>query len=92
MTEAQERLIALDLRKPEIEKYYEDLAQALKDLEFESGVDSYFQGPDGVVYKVVKPTGTFVAYKELGYHRTKRPDEDRGTLSVKEAQAAGFKV
>ena len=92
MTDTQRRLFQLDLRKAEIEKYYEDLEQAIKDVEAENGINSYFQGSDGVVYKIVKPTGTFVSYKDLNYVRTKRADEARGSLSAKEATAQGFTV
>lgn len=92
LTDAQQRLIQLDLRKKEIDSFYEELEKALADVAAEIGVNSYFQASDGTVFKVVKPTGTFVSFRDLGYNRTKREGEDRGTLSVKEAQAAGFKI
>lgn len=98
LTDAQQRLVDLDLRKPEIEKYYEDLEQAIKDVVKEGGgpaddgIGAMFQAQDGTVYKMVKPAGTFVSYKELNYVRTKRSGEERGSLSVKEAQGSGFKV
>ncbi len=92
LTDAQQRLVQLDLRKKEIDSFYEELEQALTDVVAEIGVGSYFQSGDGTVYKVVKPTGTFVSFRDLAYNRTKREGEDRGTLSVKEAQSAGFNV
>ena len=92
MTDAQRRLFELDLKKAEINKYYEELDQALADVVKEIGINGAFQADDGVVYKVTKPKGRYVTFKDLDYDRTKRPGEDRGTLSVKEAESMGFKV
>lgn len=92
LSDAQQKLIQLDLRKKEIDSFYEELEKALSDVASEIGLNSYFQSSDGTVYKIVKPTGTFVSFRDLGYNRTKREGEERGTLSVKEAQSAGFNV
>ena len=92
MTPAQQRLFDLDLKKAEIDRYYEELEEAIKAVEAENGLGSMFQGPDKVVFKIVKPAGTFITYKDLNYVRTKRPDESRGSLAAKEAEAAGFKL
>lgn len=56
------------------------------------GIDSYIQDPDTLlVYKVVKPTGTFMYYRDLDYKRTAKEGERGGTvLSKKEAEEAGF--
>lgn len=88
LTPAQQQLVALDLRKPEIKAYYEELEATLAAVAQEVGVDGYFKAEDGTVYKVVKPEGQFVTYKPLEFLRTKRAGEARGTLSMKEAQAA----
>jgi Asp-tRNA(Asn)/Glu-tRNA(Gln) amidotransferase C subunit len=92
MNELQAKLVALDLKKKEVEAFYEEMNSVLAELAKEQGLDSMFQAPDGTVYKIHKPTGTFVQYREVGYLRTKREGEDRGTLSVKEAESKGFKV
>lgn len=94
LTDAQRRLVELDLRKPEITAYYEELEQVTAAVAAEVGVDGYFQAPDGTVYKLVKPSGAFVTYKQFAFERTKREGETRGTLSMKEAkdaEANGFK-
>lgn len=91
-TEAQALLAQLDLLKPEIDKYYEDLQKAIEAVHAEVGVDGMFQAADGTVYQIVKPTGTFVTFKDLGFLRTKREGERAGTLSVKKAEEAGFSV
>lgn len=92
LTDAQQRLVKLDLARPAIDKYYEDLEQTLKDVQAEIGTDGFFQSEDGTVYQIVKPNGTFVTFRELGFIRTKRSGEERGSLSVKKAQEAGFTV
>lgn len=94
LTNAQRRLIALDLKKPEITAYYEELEQTVAAVASEVGIDGYFAAPDGTVYKLVKATGTFVSFKQFAFERTKREGESRGTLSMKEAadaRANGFK-
>jgi len=94
MTEAQQRLVKLDLRKPEIEAYYQELEQTVAQVAAEIGLNGYFEAPDGTVYKIVKPSGRFVLFKDLDFLRTKREGEERGTLSKVEADKAranGFK-
>ena len=80
-----------------VEKY-EQLKDAMKELKVKMheslekiGPNSYFQG-NGVVFKVVRPEGTFISFDKIGYVRTKKPTEKRGSLSVKEAKEAGFEV
>lgn len=91
---AQARLVELDLRKPEIQAYYEELEKITAAVAAEVGMDGYFQAPDGTVYKLVKPADQFVTYRQFAFERTKRDGESRGTLSMKEAadaRANGFK-
>lgn len=88
------KLVELDLKKPEITAYYEELERVIAEVEKIVGVNGYFKAPDGTVYKIVKPSGTFVSFKALVYERTKREGEARGSLSMKEAKEAeanGFK-
>jgi hypothetical protein len=44
------------------------------------------------VYKIVEPEGKFVTFEKISYIRTRRSDEARGDLSLKEAEAAGFTI
>jgi hypothetical protein len=94
LTDAQRRLVELDLKKKEIEQYYEELEQVTAAVAAEVGLNGYFEAPDGTVYKLVKPAGRYVMFKDLDFLRTKREGEERGTLSMKEAELAranGFK-
>lgn len=92
MTPTMEAFVVLERKKAEIKKYFEDLAVATEALVKEIGVGSYFQDEQGIVYKTTIPDGKFVHFEKYGVDRTKRTDETRGTLSAKEAQAAGYNV
>ena len=50
-----------------------------------------FQDPDnGIVYRIMKPAGIFVEYRDISYERTRKAGEKKGSLSIKDAEAAGF--
>lgn len=88
LSTAQKRLVELDLKKPEIKAYYEELETVLAAVASEIPLNSYFKSDDGTTYKLVKPSGTFVMYKQYDFERTKREGESRGTLSKREAYDA----
>lgn len=90
MTEAQVKFVALEKRKEEVKKFFEDLALATEAVSKEIGVNGLFQDNEGTVYKVVVPEGKFVHFEKLSYVRTRRSHEKRGDLSMKEAESAGF--
>jgi hypothetical protein len=92
MSPAIQKFLALEAKKAEMKKYWEDLDEATRAVAAEIGVNSFFQDGAGTVYKIVKPEGRFVDYKDIGYVRTRRGDEKRGDLSMKEAEEAGFKL
>ena len=92
MTEAQKRFVALEKQKDQIKKFFEELKLATEAVKAEIGVDGYFQDNEGTVYKVVIPEGKFVTFDKISYVRTRRLDEKRGDLSLKEAEAAGYNV
>lgn len=76
----------------ELDTVREELTVAMVAL----GVDKYAQDDEtGAVYKTVKPNGTFVAFRDIGYKRTNLEGEKGGggtVLSKKEAQEAGFNL
>jgi hypothetical protein len=91
MNEHQQKFVGLAKKREELAKQMKllsvDLASVMRDL----ALGEMFQDPaDGVVYQIVVPSGTFVEYKNIDYVRTRREGETKGTLSMKEAQAAGF--
>ena len=92
MTEKQTRFVNLEKKKEEVKKFFEELNLALQEVASEIGVGSYFQDNEGTVYKVTEPDGKFVHYEKISYVRTRRLNEKRGDLSLKEAEEAGFSV
>jgi hypothetical protein len=90
MTPVQKRFVSLEKRKEEVKKYFDELKSATEDLAKEINVGGMFQDEEGTVYKVVIPDGKFVTFEKIGYKRTRRLHEERGDLSMKEAEAAGF--
>ncbi len=93
MSPAIQKFLALEAKKADVKKYFEELDNATAAVVAEIGLNSYFQDPSsGCVFKMVKPEGVFTKYKDVGYVRTKKADEKRGELSVKEAEEAGFTV
>lgn len=66
------------------------MSKAVQDVKDEIGIGGMFQDDEGTVYQIIEPEGKFVHFEKLSVIRTKRPGEDRGDLSVKKAQEAGF--
>ena len=80
---------AIEILKGELETAYERLNSAMTEL----GVDAYVQDDASkLVYKIVKPKGTFTYYRDIDYVRTAKEGERAGSLSKKEAQEKGFSV
>lgn len=87
MTPAQSIFVELEKQRKETRDEYE---AALEALFTEMGEGAYFQDDEGTVYKLVRPTGTWIKFERCGYLRTKREGEVKGSLSAKEAKDAGF--
>jgi hypothetical protein len=92
LTGKQLRFLELERRKDEFKKYQEDLETATAELIQEQGLNSYFQDEQGTVYKLIECPGRFIKFERFSVLRTKRPGEERGSLSVKEAREHGFQV
>lgn len=80
----------LEQQQEEINATREELTKVM----LEVGYDQYAQDPQtGLVYKTVKPNGTFIYFRDIDYKRTAKEGERGGTvLSKKEAQEAGFSL
>ena len=82
----------------ELAKYSEQLKEKqdevrteLTALMLDLGFDTALQDPDTLaVYKIVKPNGTFMYYRDVDYVRTALPGERAGTLSKEKAKELGF--
>lgn len=92
MTPIQSQFVELEKQKEEVKKFFQKLKEATEAVRAEIGLNGYFQDNEGTVYKIVEPKGRFVEYDKLSYVRTRRMNEERGDLSLKEAETAGFAV
>lgn len=92
MNDAQKRFFDLAIR---YEKLSDEMKQVREELEVvmgQLGLNTYHQDPDsGLVYKIEKPKGTYMYYRDVDFKRTAKPGERGGTvLSKKEAEEQGF--
>lgn len=75
--------------KEELEQAYETLNLTMLDL----GMGTYLQDSETkLVYKIVKPKGQFIKYKDIDYARTAKEGERQGSLGKKEAEQQGFSL
>jgi len=92
MTDTQKRFFELathlEMMNDERKKIYEEIEVVMSQL----GVNTYHQDPlTGLVYKIERPQGTFVKFRDIDYKRTAKPGERGGAvLSKKEAEEMGF--
>ena len=93
LTDAQGKFIELSKRYEALKEEMKELKPQMHEILQEIGIGGYFQDPETkLVYKVKKPTGTFISFDEIGYDRTKKTEEKKGSLSKKEAQEAGYEL
>lgn len=84
----------------ELAKKYESLVEELKSVKDQMnavmadiGVNKFIQDPsDMTVYQIVVPQGRFVHFDTISYIRTRKENEERGDLSLKKAEEAGFNL
>ncbi len=73
----------------QLKKIKEQIQPVMSEL----GVGTFLQDPnDGTVYQVVNPTGKFVFFDPIDYIRTRKITEDKGDLSIKKAEEAGYSM
>lgn len=78
----------LEQQQKEVNVTREELTSVMQGL----GLDTYAQDPETLaVYKIIKPNGTFMYYRDIDYKRTALEGEKGGTVLAKsEAQEMGF--
>ncbi len=91
MTEQEIKFLELAKEYEKAKEAYKSVSEKLTESMNQLKVGTYLQDPETLaVYKIVKPEGHYVVYRELDFHRTSIGDEKRGSLSKKEATEAGF--
>ena len=88
----EETLVTLYLQKEKLKKEMEEINTKLEGALKELGLGYMFQAQDGTVFRVSKPTGTYISFREIDYDRTRREGEKSGSLSLTDARNAGFEV
>lgn len=92
MQDLQNKFFDLVNRYESLNKERKQVWEEIESIANQLGIGSYHQDTDLTVYKIVKPTGTYVEYRSVGYERTAKANESRGTLSKKEAEENGFAI
>lgn len=90
LTEAQKRFVELDEQKETHSKFFDEYRAAAIAVAGEIGLGAFFQDSKGVVYQTGEPGGKFVYFEKVEIKRTRRADEEKGSLSLTIAEAAGF--
>jgi hypothetical protein len=91
MTETQKKFLEISKRYETLKEEMKAIKPNLTELMLAMGEGTMFQDPEtSLVYKIEKPSGTFISFDPISYVRTKKVGEDRGTLSKTEAEKAGF--
>lgn len=89
---SKEKFVELAKKMEQQQKDINITRDQLTAVMLELGLDTYAQDPETLaVYKIIKPQGTFMYYKDIDYKRTALEGEKGGTvLAKKEAEEAGF--
>jgi len=93
MTEAQQTFIEMSKRYEALKEEMKALKLIMTESMIEIGVGKHFQDHvDNTVFQIVKPTGTFISFDDIGYERTRREGEAKGSMSMKRANELGYNV
>jgi len=96
MTDNQLKLIELSKKYEVVKDVMKEVGAELEiatlAVAHEIGLGTFFQDVDGTVFRVAKPKGTYVAFKELTYERTRRHASEKPGISLKDARDAGYDV
>jgi len=92
MSQKIQQFLELERKKEAAKLIYKQLNEATEALAEEIGIGGHFQDDEGTVYQIIQPAGTFIEYHKVGYERTKRGEEKRGSLSVKRAKELGYDI
>ncbi len=91
MDDKQKKFLELAKYQEQLKEKQDQVRTELNTIMLEIGYNNTVQDPETLaVYKVVKPNGTFMYYKDIDYVRTALAGERAGTLSKKEAESLGY--
>ena len=84
MTTTEQNFIDLANQIEALNKQRKELQAKLDSAMLELGIGHVVKSGDGIVYLIDSVKGTYIEYKQIGYTRTKRDGEVKGTLSKTE--------
>lgn len=91
MTDQQKKFLELAKELETLVEKSIEVRTQLDSVMAELGMGAMFQDPEtSTVYRICKPKGRYVHYSDIDYNRTAQGDEKSGSLSKKDAEAAGF--
>lgn len=92
MTDTHNKFLTLAAQYEELKAKKNEVQDQLELVMKELGFDTYVQDPVSLlVYKIHKPNGTFMYYRDIDFKRTAKEGEKGGVvLSKKEAEEQGF--
>jgi len=92
LTQLHLKLVELDRKKAEVKRFFEEYKETVEALVKQHGVGHSFIDDQQIVYQLAELDGKWVTFERYGVDRTKRPGEERGTLSVKRAKELGYNI
>jgi hypothetical protein len=92
LTQLHLKLVELDRKKTEVKRFFEEYKETVEALVKEYGAGHHFIDDQQIVYQLNELDGKWVTFERYGVDRTKRPGEERGTLSVKKAKELGYNI
>ena len=89
--ETKKSLIELANQKEALLEQLKAVDASLRQALLEVGVNGFVQDPTNlVVYKVIKPEGHFIKFKDIDYVRTRKTPDEKADLAMGEAMEQGF--
>jgi hypothetical protein len=94
MNESKRRFLELAVQYEATKDLLNGIREKLEESMKEVGLDQYVQDPETLlVYKIVKPNGTFMYYRDIDFKRTAKEGEKGGNvLAKKEVLELGFEL
>ena len=93
LTDTQKKFLEVSKRIETLKEEMKALYPTLDELMVELGVGTHFQDPETkLVYQIVVPKGSFIEYKQVGYERTKKTGETKGSMAMKKAEELGYSL
>lgn len=93
LTQKQKNVITLKNAIDDLRSQAKDLQKQLTEEMSDLERDEIFQDPETLLcYRKAKAKGQFVEFYDETIERSRKPGETKGDISIKDCEAAGFKL